>query len=100
MIANESHEIWEGKVLEFASSYYSAKGTSNLSSIQCPVLALNGEKDCQVLAEKKINVIREKLISSGNQNCETGLPSEYGQIEETFDQKTLDIISDWILQKN
>lgn len=82
-------------------------------SIKCPVLALNGEKDCQVLASTNINTIQDKLHSSGNQNvttmilpglnhlfqnCETGLPAEYGSIEETFDQKTLDIISDWILQ--
>lgn len=82
-------------------------------SIKCPVLALNGEKDCQVLAEKNINAIREDLFASGNQNvttmilpglnhlfqnCETGLPREYGLIEETFDQKTLDIMSDWIVQ--
>jgi len=83
------------------------------ASIKCPVLALNGEKDCQVLAEKNINAIREDLLASGNQNvttmilpglnhlfqnCETGLPREYGLIEETFDQKTLDIMSDWIVQ--
>ncbi len=151
MIANESHEAWEEKVLEFTSSYYSEKEngnlseeeieqgkrnllnsipeqayawmryftmydpTASLSSIKCPLLALNGEKDCQVLADKNINAIREKLLSAGNQNvttmilpglnhlfqnCETGLPVEYGQIEETFDQKTLDIISDWILKLN
>ncbi|MEA3480126.1 MAG: alpha/beta hydrolase, partial [Bacteroidota bacterium] len=84
------------------------------NSIKCPVLALNGEKDCQVLAEKNIHAIKAGLVSSGNpgtttmiipglnhlfQNCETGLPNEYGVIEETFDQKTLDIISDWILQQ-
>ena len=84
---------------------------SLFGSIKCPVLALNGEKDCQVLAEKNINTIQNGLLSSGNtnittmilpglnhlfQNCETGLPAEYGIIEETFDQKTLDIMSEWI----
>ncbi|MEN8228130.1 MAG: alpha/beta fold hydrolase [Bacteroidota bacterium] len=82
-------------------------------SIKCPVLALNGEKDCQVMASRNITAIREKLISSGNQNvtarilpglnhlfqnCETGLPAEYGVIEETFDPRALEIISEWILQ--
>jgi hypothetical protein len=33
------------------------------------------------------------------QNCETGLPNEYGIIEETFDQNTLDIMADWIRQQ-
>jgi len=82
-------------------------------SIKCPVLALNGEKDCQVMASININTIEKKLLTSGNQdvttlilpglnhlfqNCEMGLPAEYGVIEETFDQKTLEIISDWILK--
>lgn len=83
-------------------------------SIKCPVLALNGEKDCQVLPEKNISAIEAGLLSAGNttstamilpglnhlfQNCETGMPNEYGIIEETFDPKTLDIMSEWILQQ-
>ena len=83
-------------------------------SIKCPVLALNGEKDCQVMAEKNSDAIKNGLFSSGNakvktmiipglnhlfQHCETGLPNEYGQIEETFDPKTLEIISEWIKQQ-
>ena len=86
---------------------------SLFGSINCPVLALNGEKDCQVLPEQNIDAIKSGFNSSGNekvttmmlpglnhlfQNCETGLPNEYGIIEETFDQKTLDIMSDWILK--
>jgi len=81
------------------------------SSIKDPVFALNGGKDCQVLPEKNISAIKKGLVSSGNtnattmilpglnhlfQNCVTGLPNEYGVIEETFDQKPLDLISDWI----
>ena len=83
-------------------------------SIKCPVLALDGEKDCQVLAEKNINAIGEGLRSAGNtnvktmilpglnhlfQHCDTGLPNEYGRIEETFDPKTLEIMEDWILDQ-
>jgi hypothetical protein len=34
------------------------------------------------------------------QNCETGLPNEYGIIEETFDPEALEIISEWILRHN
>ena len=83
-------------------------------SIKCPVLALNGEKDCQVLPDKNISAIETGLLSAGNtrttamilpglnhlfQNCETGMPDEYGSIEETFDPKTLDIISEWILNQ-
>jgi pimeloyl-ACP methyl ester carboxylesterase len=85
-----------------------------LSNITCPVLALNGEKDCQVLAEKNIKAIEEGLIKAGNahtksmiipgvnhlfQHCETGLVNEYGIIEETFDPNTLELISGWIWQQ-
>ncbi len=87
--------------------------TALFSSIKCPVLALNGEKDCQVLAEKNIDAIKKGLLSAGNtksttmilpglnhlfQNCETGLLNEYGIIEETFDPKALEIMTEWILQ--
>lgn len=78
---------------------------------KCPVLALNGEKDLQVAADVNLPAIEKALKSSGNKNvktvslpqlnhlfqhCETGLPSEYGQIEETFSAGALKIISDWI----
>jgi pimeloyl-ACP methyl ester carboxylesterase len=84
------------------------------ATINCPVLALNGEKDCQVLAEKNIYAIREGLHAAGNtrsttmilpglnhlfQHCRTGLPNEYSTIEETFDPAVLDIISSWILKQ-
>ena len=83
------------------------------SSIACPVLALNGGKDCQVLAERNINAIKKGFESAGNkkvttmilpglnhlfQNCKSGLPSEYNLIEETFDPRALELISGWILQ--
>jgi pimeloyl-ACP methyl ester carboxylesterase len=83
-------------------------------SIICPVLALNGKKDCQVLPEQNISAIKTGLEQAGNiktktmilpdlnhlfQNCETGLPNEYGIIEETFDPGTLELMSDWIWQQ-
>ncbi len=88
--------------------------TPLFDSIKCSVLALNGEKDCQVLAEKNIQSIKNGLLTAGNsntltmilpglnhlfQNCETGLLDEYGILEETFDQKTLDMMSEWIWQQ-
>lgn len=88
--------------------------TPLFGNISCPVLALNGEKDCQVLPEQNISAIKKGLKSAGNndsktmilpglnhlfQNCETGLLNEYGIIEETFDQKTLEIMWEWIWQQ-
>jgi len=81
-------------------------------NVECPVLALNGEKDLQVAADENLPAIEKSLKSGGNkkvkilklpglnhlfQHCKTGLPSEYGSIEETFSPEALKIISDWIL---
>lgn len=83
-------------------------------SIRSPVLALNGEKDCQVLPATNIPAIKEGLQEGGNsqvlthilpglnhlfQNCETGLLNEYGVIEETFDPETLVLIWEWIREQ-
>jgi fermentation-respiration switch protein FrsA (DUF1100 family) len=80
--------------------------------VKCPVLALDGEKDLQVAADENLPSIEKALKSSGNksvkivmlpdlnhlfQHCKTGLPSEYGTIEETFSPEALKIITDWIL---
>jgi uncharacterized protein len=79
--------------------------------VKCPVLAMNGEKDLQVAANENLPAIEKALKSSGNksvkttklqglnhlfQHCKTGLPTEYGEIEETFSPEALKIITDWI----
>jgi uncharacterized protein len=80
--------------------------------VQCPVLALNGDKDVQVSAVENTGAIRKALQKQNNkasqtvilqglnhlfQHCKTGLPSEYGSIEETFSPEALKIAGDWIL---
>ena len=79
--------------------------------VKCPVLALNGEKDLQVAAGQNLPAIEKAIKSGGNrevtimalpdlnhlfQHCKTGLPAEYGEIEETFSPEVLKIITDWI----
>jgi alpha/beta superfamily hydrolase len=79
--------------------------------VQCPVIALNGDKDLQVAADINLPAIEKALMAGGNKNvktvklpelnhlfqhCKTGLVAEYGQIEETFSPEALKIISDWI----
>jgi uncharacterized protein len=80
--------------------------------VECPVLALNGEKDLQVSAHENLHSIEKALKTGGNesvktvnlpglnhlfQHCITGLPAEYGTIEETFSPEVLKIITNWIL---
>jgi uncharacterized protein len=87
------------------------KPNDYLSRIKCPVLALNGEKDTQVEATSNIEAITNSLKQSGNnkvtsqiladlnhlfQTCETGAPSEYAKIEETFAPSAMQMIADWL----
>ncbi|SDL95915.1 hypothetical protein SAMN05421823_109137 [Catalinimonas alkaloidigena] len=82
-----------------------------LMQVTCPVLALNGEKDLQVPAGPNLKALADALKSSGNtrvttrelpglnhlfQTAQTGLPAEYGQLEETFAPVALETIADWI----
>ena len=83
-----------------------------LEKVKCPVLALNGSKDLQVPAEINLEAIKKTLINSGNkkvttkilpnlnhlfQECQTGAPSEYETIEQTFSPIALEEISNWLL---
>jgi pimeloyl-ACP methyl ester carboxylesterase len=82
-----------------------------LEKVKCPVLALGGEKDLQVPPEENLIAIKTALEKGGNKNvttklfpnlnhlfqdCKTGLPSEYSEIEETFSPVVLDEITKWI----
>lgn len=79
--------------------------------VRCPVLALNGEKDLQVAWDVNLMAIEKAVRAGGNarvttvslpglnhlfQNSNTGLPSEYGEIEETLSEDVLKLMSDWI----
>lgn len=84
-----------------------------LRAVKCPVLAINGEKDCQVAAKENIEGIARALADGGNKNvkteiflklnhlfqtCQTGSVKEYGEIEETMSPTVLAMIADWILK--
>lgn len=85
-----------------------------LEKVSCSVLALNGEKDLQVPPKENLDAIKEALQKGGNQDftvaelpkmnhlfqeSETGAPSEYAAIEQTFAPEALKTISDWILEQ-
>ena len=82
-----------------------------LTEVICPVLAINGEKDFQVVAAINLEEIEKNLKSANNndvtieelpdlnhlfQTSETGSFSEYASNEETFSPIALEVISDWI----
>jgi dienelactone hydrolase len=85
-----------------------------LRQVQCPVLALAGEKDLNVPAKENLPKIKQALAEGGNkdytvselpglnhlfQTCRTGHIAEYGTLEETFAPAALKRISGWILQR-
>ena len=78
-----------------------------LPKVKCPVLALNGSNDLQVIPHPNLERIKvlcpqadcRELPGLNHlfQHCTTGLPSEYMMIEETFDPEAMKAIADWIL---
>ena len=86
-----------------------------LKQTKCPVLALNGANDLQVIASQNLPAIRAALEKGGNtsvtvrellglnhlfQTAPTGLPTEYGTITETIAPEALKIIGDWIVTQS
>ena len=83
--------------------------SDDIRKTRCPVFALNGDRDCQVLSSLNLEAIRSLLPKSKRnmmkeypglnhlfQHCTTGLPTEYGQIEETISPEVLEDIAKWI----
>ena len=83
-----------------------------LAKVHCPVLALNGSKDVQVVAAPNLAAIRQGLQAAGNkdvttkelpglnhlfQTAATGSPAEYGTNTETFAPAALQAIGDWLV---
>jgi fermentation-respiration switch protein FrsA (DUF1100 family) len=86
-----------------------------LRALKCPVLALFGEKDLQVPPAQNAGPVEAALEEGGNpdhsvrvlpglnhlfQTATTGLPTEYGAIDETMAPAALSAISDWITQRS
>lgn len=85
-----------------------------LRKVTCPVLAINGSLDKQVLPSQNLPAIRKALEEAGNKHAEidelpglnhlfqtakTGSPMEYAQIEETMSPVVLEKIANWINQQ-
>lgn len=82
-----------------------------LERVTVPVLAMTGEKDLQVPHEENLSAIAAALERGGNrsyevhalpglnhlfQHAETGAPSEYSSIEETWSVDAMQLLSEWI----
>nr|MEA2796977.1 uncharacterized protein [Phenylobacterium sp.] len=82
-----------------------------LRQVRAPVLAIDGDKDVQVVAKQNLPAIREALKDNPNaevvelpglnhlfQTAGTGGPQEYGRIEETISPAALNLITDWVVK--
>lgn len=82
-----------------------------IASVKIPVMAINGSKDMQVLAESNLTAIRNLLKENPSgqnlikeypglnhlfQHCQIGSPAEYYQIEETIAPEVMQDIAEWI----
>lgn len=83
-----------------------------LAKVDCHVLALNGEKDLQVLCDLNLDPIAKALESGPAESYDvisfpnvnhmfqetdgSGSPEDYGKIEQTLSPKVLKKISSWI----
>lgn len=80
-----------------------------IKNIKCPVMAVNGDKDVQVIAETNIGALGQLLLPSDRnmlktypglnhmfQPCGSGMPEEYSRIETTVSEEVLNDIIGWI----
>ncbi len=105
LIADEFGKPWFRYFLNFDPTPY-------LQKLKCKVLALNGDKDIQVIASQNIPGIEAALKKSKSpayethilpglnhlfQHCKDCSVTEYGKLEETFSEEVLEKIAKWIL---
>jgi len=89
--------------------YLAHDSASVLSRLDMPILAINGSRDVQVLAEHELPAIEQAAAGNPDlttrnyeglnhlfQPAETGSISEYEQIEITIDSRVLTDMSNWI----
>lgn len=80
-----------------------------LSEVKCPVLAVNGTKDTQVVYLPNLEALKDGLptgdkncikamdgLNHAFQHCTTGAVSEYATIEETISPDLLKLIAEWV----
>lgn len=89
--------------------YFDYDPLAAIKATHCPVLALNGEKDTQVVCDRHLPVLRENLVPKEKmtirsypdlnhlfQHCKTGEYVEYAQIEETISPEVLRDIASFV----
>ncbi len=92
--------------IPWMKTFLSLDNRDYLGKMHCRMLALNGEKDCQVLpvniefvaaaAKGYVDVCIMQDLNHLMQHCETGAPGEYMFIEETLAPEVMECTVNWI----
>jgi len=113
-----SNENLSNKVALFSTPWFryflDYEPADFLQKVSCPVLAVNGDKDLQVISKNNLEGIEAALKAGGNkdyeikefpklnhlfQKTETGNPAEYAQLEETFSEEVMEYVHKWIMER-
>ena len=83
--------------------------SDDIAATGCPVMAVNGSRDCQVISSLNLAAIQVLLPPNERnfikeydslnhlfQHCTTGVPTEYRSIEETVSPELLSDLSSWL----
>lgn len=100
--------------LPWTKYFLSYDPVGTLKKVKCPVLAVFGSLDLQVSALSNQPAIEKALKEGGNkdysfhvfeglnhlfQTADTGMPTEYGAIDETIAPDVMLYLADWILAR-
>lgn len=104
IFVEQVHSAWYRYFLQYDPA-------PTLQKIKADVLALNGDRDIQVVAKTNLPAIEAALKKSGSkhfevkaisglnhlfQHCRSCTIQEYGQLEETIAPEVLKMIGDWL----
>lgn len=100
--------LWNQQLqLPWMRTFVKIAPESYLPKVACPVLAVNGAKDLQVVPSNLV-WIKEMLPAAETvlypdlnhlfQHCKTGSPDEYFTIQESFSEEVMRDVSAWILK--
>lgn len=102
---------FEGADQPWMKCFLDLEPAEYLKKVKQPILVLNGTKDLQVLHYQNLPAIKKALKEGGNksykihklkglnhlfQECKTGSPNEYYEIEQTISPKVLKLMKDFV----
>jgi hypothetical protein len=109
MTADSIRQLPEIQKVPWYKWFINYDPSADIAATRCPVFALNGDRDWQVISSLNLTAIERLLPKSKKnlikeypglkhlfQHCTTGIMNEYRQIEETISPEVLSDIALWI----